>query len=48
MKHLTTPNIDKTIKSLQNMVDNYGKESNIGKAYLKNIEEINNNALILK
>ena len=48
MKHLTIPNIDKTIKSLQNMVDNYGKESNIGKAYLKNIEEIKDNALILK
>ena len=48
MKHLTISNVDKTIKSLQNMVDNYGKESNIGKAYLKNIEEINNNALILK
>ena len=48
MKHLTISNIDKTIKSLQNMVDNYGKESNIGKAYLKNIEEIKDNTLILK
>lgn len=48
MKHLTIPDIDKTIKSLQNMVDNYGKDSNIGKAYLKNIEEIKDNALILK
>ena len=48
MKHLTISNVDKTIKSLQNMVDNYGKESNIGKAYLKNIEEIKDNTLILK
>lgn len=48
MKHLTTPSVDKTTESLQKMVDNYGKDSNIGKAYLKNIEEIKEYALILK
>ncbi len=40
MKHLKTPDVNKSIESIMKMVDNYGKDSNIGKAYLESINDL--------